>query len=100
MKLETSYRDIEKTDPIDDHIATAVDHAIGRYADRVTRVEVHIGDLNKGKGGHDDKRCMMEARPAGEKPVAVEAVGDDLYSVITDASQKLARVVGKKLDRD
>jgi ribosome-associated translation inhibitor RaiA len=99
MKLETSYRDIEKTDAIDAHIAAAVDSAVGRFGDRVTRVEVHVGDVNKGKGGPDDKRCMMEARPAGEKPVAVEAVGDDLYRVITDASGKLERVVGKKLDR-
>jgi len=99
MKLETSYRDIEKTDAIDAHIAAAVQGAVGRFGDRVTRVEVHVGDVNKGKGGPDDKRCMMEARPAGEQPVAVEAVGVDLYSVITDASGKLARVVGKKLDR-
>ena len=33
-----------------------------RFADRITRVEVHLNDLNSDKAGSADKRCMMEAR--------------------------------------
>ena len=39
------------------------DHAmpeLGRFAQHLTRVEVHINDVNADKGG-TDKRCMIEA---------------------------------------
>jgi len=95
MQIETSYRDMDKSDAIEAKVREAVEKAVGRFGDRVTRVEVHLGDVNAHKKGPDDKRCMMEARPAGSKPVVVEAVGEDLYAVISEAGQKLEKVLEK-----
>jgi hypothetical protein len=44
-----------------------VTHALRRFASQITRVEVHVADVNAGKQGSADKRCMMEARPAGRQ---------------------------------
>ena len=44
---------------------------LARFADQVTRVEVHLSDQNADRGGATDMRCALEARPAGKPPIAV-----------------------------
>ncbi len=47
-------------------VETLIEDKLDRFADRVTRVEVHLDDENGSHktGGHD-KRCMIEVRMAG-----------------------------------
>lgn len=99
MNIEISYRDIEKTDAIEGHIRETLEKALGHFGDRLTRIEAHVGDHNGAKKGPADKRCMIEARPAGSDPVAVEAVGEDLYAVVSDAAGKLRRVVTRRFEK-
>ena len=44
---------------------------LARFRQELTRVEVQLNDENRGKGGADDMRCMLEARLNGHEPVAV-----------------------------
>lgn len=53
--------------PLEETISRSLD----RFSDRITRLEVHLNDVNSHKGGDDDKRCMLEARLEGLQPVAV-----------------------------
>lgn len=99
MKIETSTRGIKSTEAIDQHIEHAIGQALGRFEDRITRVEVHLGDENSHKPGPHDKRVLIEARPAGMDPIAVETHGDDLYETITEAAGKLGRAVTKKFEK-
>ena len=99
MQVEVSYRDISRTDAIESRILGDVEASLSRFAEQLTRVEVHVGDRNGPKKGPDDKRCMIEARPAGGRPLAVEAVGDDLYDTIRSASQKLGRALERHFAR-
>ncbi len=49
-----------------------LESALERFGDRITRVEIHLGDENAAKAGVDDKRCVLEARVAGgQQPIAV-----------------------------
>lgn len=72
-------------------VQTNVTHALERFADRITRVEVHLSDVNGEKAGHQDKRCLMEARPAGHDPVAVTDLAATLEEAIHGAALKLQR---------
>lgn len=82
-----------------DAVAAEVEGAVGRHADRITRVEVHFQDVNAQKGGDDDIRCMMEVRIAGLKPLAVDARAGTVGAVITAAAEKLERLVEHTLGR-
>lgn len=73
--------------------------ALERYSDRITRVEVHLNDLNSDKGGNNDKRCLMEARLAGIGPVDVKHEADVLEIAIDGAMEKLERAIEHKLGR-
>lgn len=87
-----------------DELATTVtaqlDHALARYASRITRLEVHMQDENGARGGADDKTCMIEARLKGEDPVAVRHSADHMAAALHGARDKmlhlLARHYGKQ----
>ncbi len=78
-------------------------HEAGRFAARLTRVEVHLQDVNGHKGGPDDIRCAMEARPEGMKPLAVSHNGADVEGALKGAAKKLGNLLetefGKLDDR-
>ena len=61
------------TDNVAERIEAAVRAKLARFEDRLTRVEVHVRDVNGSKHGADDKECMIEARPRGGKPIGVIA---------------------------
>jgi ribosome-associated translation inhibitor RaiA len=80
-------------------VQTLVRDTLDRYSDRITRVEVHLNDLNSVKGGSHDKRCLMEARLAGLGPVAVNHEAENLNLAIDGAMEKLERAIEHKLGR-
>ena len=65
--------------------------AFQRYSERITHFLVYISDENGEKKGDDDKRCTIEARPAGLKPVAVTHKAANVDASIHGAIDKLKR---------
>src|SRR5829696_8201924 len=64
-------RNVDVSAGIIERIEAELESALSRFSDQITRVEVHLGDESAGRSGGADKRCMLEARPAGQQPVAV-----------------------------
>lgn len=74
--------------------------ALGRFSDRITRVEVHLTDENsRTKSGENDKRCVMEARLAGLQPITVSADGSSLEHALSGAAGKLQKTLNRTLGR-
>lgn len=99
MHIEINYRDIDKTDAIEEHIRSELGHALKHLSDRITRVEVHVGDERPSEDVPNDKRCMLEARPRGMDPIAVEVREDDLYSAVSEAAGKLQRALARRFEK-
>ncbi len=76
-----------------------VHDAMDRFGERVTRVEVHLNDVNGAKLGDRDKRCMMEARLSGLKPIAVSHQAPTLLEAIDAAADKLQRAVDRVIGK-
>ena len=66
-----------------------VEDALRHLGDQLTRVEVHLNDVNSQKSGPNDKRCMMEARIEGHPPVAVTHQAESLVLAMDGAAEKL-----------
>jgi ribosome-associated translation inhibitor RaiA len=86
-------------EPLRAEVRAAVETALERFTQRVTRVEVHLGDVNARKTSADDKRCMMEARLGGLPPVAVTHHAGSLALAIQGAADKLERAIDNTLGR-
>lgn len=100
MDIQVNHGDIKQSDFIDDYVRERVMKELAHMADRITRIEVHLGETSHAhKSGGHDKRCMIEARPAGRQPMAVEQKGDDMKQVIADAAGKLGRALQHAFDK-
>jgi ribosome-associated translation inhibitor RaiA len=84
---------VQGHDALASDVEQVVQQALSRFADRITRVEVHLSDENAQKHGADDKRCLMEARIAGRQPTAVTHHAADLPKAVSGAADKLKRAL-------
>lgn len=84
---------------LDRHAEAVVRRTLERFSDDVTRVEIHLSDVNGQKAGENDKRCLMEARVAGLQPLAVTEQAGSLHLAIEGAAQKLQRALDTTLGR-
>ena len=83
-----------------EHWQSEIATSLERFADWITRVEVHLTDENsQTKGGADDIRCLMEARPAGQKPVSVEVRAATPEEAIREGIKTLERRLGTIVDK-
>jgi ribosome-associated translation inhibitor RaiA len=86
---------------------TIVEGALARFSDQITRVEIHLSDENgpgfgaedKPRFGVEDKRCMMEARLEGRRPIAVTHQAATLEQAMDGAADKLKRSIESTLGR-
>ncbi len=100
MLVQVNFGDVEHSEAIKSWVEERVQKQLGHLAERLTRVEVHLRDDNStAKRSADDKRCVMEARIAGRRPLAVDHTGRDLYKVIDEAAGKLSRAVKTDIER-
>lgn len=90
---------IEGREKLATHVKGVVEGALGRFRERITRVEVHLSDEHGHKGGQDEKRCVMEARIEGRQPIAVTHHATTLSEAVNGAANKLERSIDKTLER-
>ena len=80
-------------------VEAEVTGTLDRYADQITRVEVHFADENSHKSGQVDKRCTVECRLAGLDPLAATEHAGGLDEALEGALAKLLAVLDHKLGR-
>ncbi len=84
---------------LDEFVRSEVESRLARFSDDVTRVEVHLGDESAGRSTADDKRCMVEARPAWRSPLSVTCHSSTIDDALSQALGKIVTVLGKEGDR-
>jgi ribosome-associated translation inhibitor RaiA len=91
---------IEGGQPMAEHLQTVVKGALGRFGERVTRVEAHLCDVDgRAKLGVDSIRCMLEARLIDLDAVVVTEHGPNPHLAIDGAVRKLKRAVGAAIGK-
>ncbi|TDL81271.1 HPF/RaiA family ribosome-associated protein [Palleronia sediminis] len=78
---------------------TIVTSALGHLTDRLSRVEVHLGDENAAKGGADDIRCTLESRPEGMQPQTVTHNDATVDAALRGASKKLRALLDSEFGK-
>ncbi len=70
-------------------IEADIQHVLSRFAGHLTRVEIHLSDLDANKSGAQDKRCRLEARPTGRQPLSVSADAATVEQAAKGAAEKM-----------
>jgi len=73
--------------------------ALSRFEDQITRVQVHLSDENAQKEGADDKRCLLEARLKGLKPIVVSHHAENIDLAVSGAIDKLVKTLGNTIGK-
>jgi len=91
MNIEINTdNNIEGKEKMKVYFASLLETSFKRFEDKITHLEVQLGDENSGtKAGGDDKRCMIEARIAGIKNVAVISHADSIEKAVNLAIPKM-----------
>jgi ribosomal subunit interface protein len=91
---------IEGSAKLSNYLTSVVESTLERFADRITRVEVHLSDESSAqKSAGDDKRCRMEARVSGLQPIAVSADAPTVDQAIDGAAEKLEKALSRTLEK-
>lgn len=98
MQIQIHGQDVVIHDQLRELVEQRLAEAVEHFPDRLTRLEVHLRDMNGGKAGID-KRCTVEARPRGMEPVAVSHDADNIAEAIRQAAGKLERALKHRFER-
>ncbi len=82
-----------------ERVAASMEQVLHRFRNDITRLEVHLGDENSLKSGAADKRCMIEARVEGQRPLAVTHHAASLDDAIGGAADKMKSALESALGK-
>jgi len=80
---------VQGDDRLSEIAENMVSAGLGHLTSRLTRVEVHLADVNADKGGIDDIRCTLEARPEGMQPQTVIHNDANVEAALRGGAKKL-----------
>ncbi|MBE0412110.1 HPF/RaiA family ribosome-associated protein [Yoonia sp.] len=87
----------------DDRLAeiaeTIVSSALGHLTSRLSRIEVHLADVNGAKGGADDIRCTIEARPEGMQPQTVTHFDANAEAALRGGAKKVRALLDSEFGK-
>jgi hypothetical protein len=72
---------------------------LDRFSDHLTRVEIHLTDIDRGKTGRVDKRCLVEVRVAGMKPIVTSTQTREIETAVNQALRKTVRALNTSLGK-
>jgi len=90
---------VEGREALGRHAEDVVRKELERFTGQVTRVEIHLRDVNSEKFGENDKHCLMEARIAGRQPIAVTEQAATVEESVVGAARKLSRSLERMFER-
>jgi hypothetical protein len=98
IQLNTDHR-VVGSEALAREVDAAVRGSLGRFAERITRVEVHLTEGDGARAG-EDRRCQVEARLAGRNPVSADHTAPTIPLALDGALGRLLRVLERTAGRD
>lgn len=98
--LVNTDRHTTRTEELVQRVETIAKKELKHQSQHLTRVEYFLSDVNSElRAGATDKRCLIEARVAGQKPVAAEHRSEDIQQSILEATRQLVRGLEKVISK-
>jgi ribosome-associated translation inhibitor RaiA len=99
MNVEIRTRGIAVVPELRERVERRASFALDRFADRIARVVVRVGDVNGPRGGVD-QRCQVEVKLRSGASVRVAHTAHDAGTAIDQAIHRAANAIGRTLRRE
>lgn len=90
---------IQGSERLVEEVSQGLESTLQRYGEQITRVDVHLADVNGPKGADNDKRCLIEARLAGHQPLVASHQAATIDESVDGASEKIFRIIESTIGR-
>lgn len=91
---------ISASKALEQRVEGAVRDGLARFAERLSRAEVHLSDVNSGaRSGEADMLCTLEVRMHGRDPQAVEHKAPSIDLATKGAVEKMARALSSTVGK-
>lgn len=78
---------------------TMITSSLGHITGRLSRIEVHLADVNGAKGGADDIRCTIETRPEGMQPQTVTHHDANVEAALRGGAKKIRALLDSEFGK-
>ncbi len=100
MKIQLNTDNHVQHDPsVVRHVEDTLGTTLARFQPQLSRIDVHLSDVNGAKGGAGDKRCLLEAHLQGRPNLTASDEGDSIAEAVNGATRKLQRVIDSALGK-
>lgn len=89
MLVQVDSNHIEGSADLQAWVGSTAADELERYSSVLTRVEIHVGDVNAQKSGPQDKRCQIEVHPKGHSSLSVTHQAESLELAVAGAARKI-----------
>jgi putative sigma-54 modulation protein len=102
MLIQIRTHGVERSAELEAHIDRQLQFALGRFADQIRTIAVHLADLNGPRGGIDQE-CRLHVVPSkrdgldARGGLVIEELDRDIYAAIARASDRAGRAVSRHL---
>jgi hypothetical protein len=96
LNTDASIRGDERLAEIAREILTS---SLRHLTNRLSRVEVHLTDVNGAKGGADDIRCTIEARPEGMQPQTITHNDADVEAALRGGAKRIRALLDSEFGK-
>ena len=96
IQINTDHN-IEGSEAMNTHFTETLNDMLSRFDEHITRLEVHLKDVNGSKDVGNDKHCALEARLKGLNPMIVTAEASEVHRAVKAAGEKLKVLLDKTL---
>jgi len=98
MQIEIQAHTFSLTEALAAYIERRINFVLSSRYDQIKRINVRLLDINGPRGGVD-KRCRIHITLPRLKDIVIEDTESDLYTAIDRATDRAARTVHRRLDR-
>lgn len=98
MELNLRALHLPVPQPLEEHVRSRLDFALGHFSGQIRRVDVRLADLNGPRGGVD-KRCRVSVALQHGGELVAESTDERLASAVDQAAHRMARRLAKHFDR-
>jgi len=92
-------KNIDGNERLVNFYTSEIESELARFDEKITRVEVHLGDENATKFGLNDKKCLLEIRMANKQPMVVSDYAETIEKAFFGAIEKAVKVLDSTLEK-
>lgn len=97
--LFNSDNQIDGDTSMAERVERIVRRRLSRVEERLTRVEVHVSDVDGPRSGANDKRAVVELRPAGLDPISGSDEAGNIEAAVSSATDKALAVFDRQIGK-